>query len=658
MSIFERKAMAQAAAIIEDEPIIQKLKMSRLRIAVIAILSLIFLIFQVYIGAVRPLNALISSPVHICLALAVTIFYKPLADKYKNKWLWIIDGAFLAGLSVTVYYFIAHLDRLMYRIMMVDKMLPIDLFCAFFMLVVIMELVRRTMGMNLFIFIVLFIAYAFLGQHLSGPLRYSGMTWQQFGEMLLLSVDGILGTPLQTSVNSLFYFLVFGAFFSNCGGGQVLIDLGMKLSDKTVGGPAKAAVVSSSLMGMVSGSAVANVSTTGVLTIPLMKKAGYTPEQAGAVEAIASTGGQIMPPIMGIGAFIMAEMIGVSYAKISMSALIPALAYYGAVFLLVHFLAKKSKLENIGKADIKYVSSPIIPRLYQLIPIFAVVGLIFSGSSLTRAALVGTILSVVVSMFSPETRMNGRRFMNALLDGIKQAAGIAIPTAACGIMIGIVVRSGVANKLTRIIASVGSGNLLFALIIAMLGCILLGMALPTVAAYLISNILFCPTIISLGVPALPANMFIFYFGVIAQITPPVCLASFTAAGIAGGNSWKTGWTAFSYAFVSFLVPFVFVYQPEILLMGTVADTIITTIVMAIGIVFLAGGVAGYFFAPITQRLERAILFVIAVLIIMPEMMTSIIGIAIGMIYGVFLFKRAEKEKRMTLNQISSSNIRN
>lgn len=642
MSKFAEKVVAKAAT--EEDPLVITGKVSKQRIAIISILSIIFLVFQVYIGAVRPLDAFISSPLHLCLALAIAILYKPLANVYKIKWLWIIDGSLLAGLAVTVGYFITNLDRLIYRIMMVDEMLPIDLFCAYFLLVVILEIIRRTMGVNFFIFILLFIAYAFLGQHLSGPFRYSGISWQQFGEMLLLSTDGILGTPLQTSVNALFYFLVFGAFFSKCGGGQVLIDLGMKLSDKTAGGPAKAAVVSSSLMGMISGSAVANVSTTGVFTIPLMKKAGYTPEQAGAIEAIASTGGQIMPPIMGIGAFIMAEMIGVSYSTIALAAIIPAVAYYVSVFILVHNLAKKRKLETVGNEEVKYTSPPIIPRLYNLIPIFVVVILIFMGSSLTRAALVGTVLSIVVSMISPVTRMNVSLFMDALLDGIKQASMIAIPTAACGIMIGIVVRSGVANKLTTIIASVGSSNLLFALAIAMVGCLLLGMALPTVAAYLIANILFCPTIISLGVPALPANMFIFYFGVMAQITPPVCLASFTAAGIAGANSWKTGWVAFSYALVAFLVPYVFVYQPEILLMGTVLETIIVSIVMLISMIFLAGSVSGYLFVTITETWKRLFLFVIAILIIVPDTTTTIIGIAIGVVVAAFLFMKAQKEK--------------
>ena len=263
-----------------------------------------------------------------------------------------------------------------------------------------------------------------------------------------------------------------------CGGGQVLIDLGMKLSDKTAGGPAKASVVSSGLMGMISGSAVANVTSTGVMTIPLMKKSGYEPHQAGAIEAVASTGGQIMPPIMGVGAFIMAEMIGISYTRIAMAAIIPALAYYGSVFLLVHFLAKKKKMNSHDEAVV-CKTAPIMPRIYQLAPIIVLVVMIFMGSSLTRAALVGSALAIIVSFISKDTRMNVSQFIDAMLDGTKQAYGIAIPTAACGIMTGIVVQSGVANKLTKIIAATGSSSLALALIITMLAVSYTHLTLPT-----------------------------------------------------------------------------------------------------------------------------------------------------------------------------------
>lgn len=643
--MLKKKTVAAEGTAVIDEP---KANATNWKYWTIGVITVGFLLFQLYIAMVRPLPTLVSSPLHLSLSLILVFLYKPLTAKTKKKWIRIIDWILIALAAVVAIYFIKDLDRLTYRIMMVDKMTFSDLFCAFALLIILMEAVRRTLGMNLFIFILCFIAYAFFGQYMSGPLRYSGMSWQQFAEMLTLSTDGIFGSPLTTSVNTLFYFLLFGAFFANCGGGSVLIDCGMKLSTKTAGGPAKAAVVSSGLMGMISGSAVANVTTTGVMTIPLMKKAGYTPEQAGAVEAVASTGGQIMPPIMGVGAFIMAEMIGISYAKIAMSALIPALAYYGSVFLLVHFIAKKNNLQKFSEeAALKQKSPPILPRLYRLLPIIMVVVMVFMGSSLTRSALVGIVLSIAVSMVSKETRMSLKSMFDTLMNGVKQAANIAIPTAACGIMIGIVVRSGAANKLTNIISSIGGSNLAVALIIAMLGCMLLGMALPTVAAYLIANILFCPTIITLGIPALPANMFIFYFGVIAQITPPVCLASFTAAGIAGANSWKTGWTAFSYAIVSFLTPYIFVFQPSILLQGTIGEIAYTTMIMAIGIFFLAAGIAGYMFAPIHNKLLRALLIICAVCVIIPESFTDIIGIIGAAVIGAYCYMTARKQKTVT-----------
>ena len=524
-------------------------------------------------------------------------------------------------------------------------MRPNDLIAAYATIFVVMEAVRRIMGRNLFIFILLFIAYAFLGQKLTGVFQFRGMSWQTFAEVMIMDVNGILGSPLTSSMNTLFYFLIFGAFFSSCGGGQVLIDLGMKLSDKTVGGPAKAAVLSSGLMGMISGSAVANVSTTGVMTIPLMKKSGYEPHQAASVEAVASTGGQIMPPIMGIGAFIMAEMIGISYMKIATAAIIPALAYYGSVFLLVHFLAKRKHMVSKDTA-LKYVSAPILPRLYQLLPIVALVWIIFSGGSLTRGALVGTALSIIVSLISKETRMSIKGYIDAMLDGVKQAASITVPTAAIGIMIGIVIQSGVANKLTKIISQTGSSSLALALIFAMAGCLLLGMALPTVAAYLIANILFGSTLINLGLPALSANLFIFYFGVIAQITPPVCLASFTAAGIAGASPWKTGWTSFGYAFVSFLVPYVFVFNPELILIGATPFNITSAVlVLAWGVLFLAAAVAGYLFIPIDNVFIRAALFIISVLIIIPHQLSTMIGSVFGVAFIVIFYLARMKQKK-------------
>ena len=630
-----------------EQPI--KHDIPRWRYIALIIISACFILFQLYIAMVRPLDRWLQVPYHMCFGLLAAFLFKPMADSFKLKTAktiaWIYDAILIALLAYIAYYFTINLPFLQNRIYNIDVMRPSDLIAAYAAVFTIMEAVRRVMGRNLFIFIVLFIVYAFLGQKLSGVFQFRGMSWQGFGELMIMDVNGILGSPLTASMNTLFYFLIFGAFFSSCGGGQVLIDLGMKLSDKTVGGPAKAAVLSSGLMGMISGSAVANVSTTGVMTIPLMKKSGYEPHQAASIESIASTGGQIMPPIMGIGAFIMAEMIGISYLKIATSALIPALAYYGSVFLLVHFLAKRKHMvsKNTG---VKYVSAPIVPRLYQLLPIVALVWIIFSGGSLTRGALTGTSLSIIVSFVSKETRMSIKGYIDAMLDGVRQASSITVPTAAIGIMIGIVIQSGVANKLTKIISHTGNSSLALALIFAMGGCLLLGMALPTVAAYLIANILFGSTLINLGIPALPANLFIFYFGVIAQITPPVCLASFTAAGIAGANPWKTGWTAFGYAFVAFIVPYVFVFNPQIILMdATVLNVTTAVLVLAWGILFLAAAVTGYLFIPVHNVLIRAAFFITAVLIIVPNHLFTMIGSAIGAAFVVIFFLALQKQKK-------------
>jgi len=643
----EKKSLfaQQAEKEIEKEKENTQIKpMSHLRLLLISIISIAFLAMQLYIALVRPLPSQISYSFHLACSIMLVFLYKPLADKFPTKKaLWIIDGAVVIFAAFVAVYFISNLDRLIYRIMMVDPILPVDLIVSFGLLIVLLESIRRTLGYPLVLFILVFVLYAALGQHLTGPLRYSGMTIGQFSEMLTMSPDGIFGSPLGTCVTAIFYFLIFGTFFATCGGGAVLIDCGMKLSNKSAGGPAKASVVSSSLMGMVSGSAIANVSTTGVLTIPLMKSAGYTPEQAAAVEAVSSTGGQLMPPIMGVSAFIMAEMINVSYAHIAVAAIIPALAYYGAAFLLVHFIAKKNKLGGKDAGTI-YKSEPVLPRLYRLIPIFVLVALIFLGKSLTTSALWGTLLSIVVGSLSKETRLSAKALISCGLEGVKQAANIAIPTAACGIMIGIVVRSGAANKLTTIITSVGGSNLFFALIITMLGCLLLGMALPTVAAYLVAYIMFGSTLIKLGVPLLPANMFIFYFGVIAQITPPVCLASYTAAGIAGGKAWKTGWTAFTYAFVAFLIPFVFVYQPAVLLMGTVSQIVYAVFIIAVGVFLLAGGISGYLFATIERMWVRALLIMSAIMVIMPGSFTDAFGMVLGAVLFFLLFVKAKKEK--------------
>ena len=623
----------------------ERVKIPPKKMAYIAI-GTVWILFQLYLALVSPLHPMLQSPVHLMFALLIVFLNNP-ADKKTNKpWMKALDIPIYAGIGFVLYYVIANTARLTSRVQYVSPVTLIDKIAMVVCIIILLEAVRRTLGTILFGFILFFIVYFWFGKYFPSIFRFKGTNMQQFTELMTMGSSGIYGTQLYTSASSLFYFMLFGVFFSECGGGQLLIDLGMKASKNGAGGPAKAAVISSGLMGMISGSAVANVATTGVMTIPMMKKTGYEPHQAGAIEAVASTGGQIMPPIMGVGAFIMAEMLGVPYKTIAFAALIPAIAYFMSVFLLVTFMADKKSMTSGAQMTEAIQTEKILPRLYQIIPAIVLVYYMISGASLMRSGMMGIFTCLIINVVSKfvlggKYCVSLKKLGETALQGVKQASEIAVPTAACGIIIGVVIQSGLATKVSKLIANVGSSYLILALLITMLGCMLLGMALPTVAAYLVANVLFVPTLIGLNIQPLQANMFVFYFGIMAQITPPVCVASFTAAGIAGADSMKTGLTGFAYALVAFLVPFIFIYDPSILLVGTPLEIVKGTLILFLGTYLLASGMAGFFLVPL-NRIERGILLASAILIIIPETITDIIGIAVAVTF--FVICSAKKRK--------------
>ena len=625
--------------------LMERVKIPPKKMAYIAI-GTVWILFQLYLALVSPLHPMLQSPVHLMFALLIVYLNNP-ADKKTNKpWMKALDIPIYAGIGFVLYYVIANTARLTSRVQYVSPVTLIDKIAMVVCIIILLEAVRRTLGTILFGFILFFIVYFWFGKYFPSIFRFKGTNMQQFTELMTMGSSGIYGTPLYTSASSLFYFMLFGVFFSECGGGQLLIDLGMKASKNGAGGPAKAAVISSGLMGMISGSAVANVATTGVMTIPMMKKTGYEPHQAGAIEAVASTGGQIMPPIMGVGAFIMAEMLGVPYKTIAFAALIPAIAYFMSVFLLVTFMADKKSMTSGAQMTEAIQTEKILPRLYQIIPAIVLVYYMISGASLMRSGMMGIFTCLIINVVSKfvlggKYCVSLKKLGETALQGVKQASEIAVPTAACGIIIGVVIQSGLATKVSKLIANVGSSYLILALLITMLGCMLLGMALPTVAAYLVANVLFVPTLIGLNIQPLQANMFVFYFGIMAQITPPVCVASFTAAGIAGADSMKTGLTGFAYALVAFLVPFIFIYDPSILLVGTPLEIVKGTLILFLGTYLLASGIAGFFLVPL-NRIERGILLASAILIIIPETITDIIGIAVAVTF--FVICSAKKRK--------------
>ena len=627
-----------------------------------------FFAFQMYIALVKQFPPMLQGPVHLLFALTLVYIYYPADYSYRNKlrkaaeaknetpdptlmnkraWMNWFDCIAFAGIGYLTWYILSQNARLTDYVVSISPVYMIDYIAMAVTIILLLVAVYRTLGMMLTAFIAVFILFAWFSPHLPGVLYTKPKSTMlkflnQFTAGMTMTESGVFGTPLYTSASTLFYFMVFGAFFSTIGGGQLLIDMGMKVSNKSSGGPAKAAVLSSGLMGMISGSAVANVATTGVMTIPMMKKIGYEPEEAGAVEAVASTGGQIMPPIMGVGAFIMAEMLGINYMKVAASAIIPAVAYYFAVFVLVDRIAAKraSRIDSSVDTTIR-VDRKILPRLYLLLPAVLLVIWIIRGASLMRAGMIGIFACIgcdlVNYLVNKEDFVDLKGLGACCLDGAKQAASIAIPTAACGIIINIVTgQTSLATNLSNLISALGTSNLFLALTIAMVGCMILGMALPTVAAYLVGTILFVPCIQPIlratGMPdftaRLCANMFVFYYGIMAQITPPVCVASYTAAGIADGNAMKTGLKGFTFAMVGFLVPYVFVYNPAILLQGTILEIVIAVAQLGLGTYFLAIMVSGYFKSELNV-IFRILLFGASLCLIAPEMISSVVGAVVG-----------------------------
>ena len=641
-----------------------------------------FFVFQMYLALVKQMTVMLQTPLHMCFALTLVFLYNPIDKGYQKKLkkkaekngttvtedqlnkfakFRFVDLIFFAAIIYVVWYTLYRVDVLRDYIKATMAPETIDYIAMVCIVVLLLEAVRRTLGSILFFFIIAFIVYSWTAQYFPRESvfytkgRAFAKMFEKFCEGMTMSESGVYGTPLITSCTSLFYFIAFGAFFSECGGGQLLIDIGMKFSNKSSGGPAKAAVISSGLMGMVSGSAVANVATTGVMTIPMMKKIGYAPEEAGAIEAVASTGGQIMPPIMGIGAFIMAEQLGINYLTVAADAIIPAVAYYFGVFVLVDRLAKKRASRSSASEDVKIqVDRKILPRLYLLLPIVVLIISILNGFSLMRSGMFGIFACLLCNLISMVIGLKKggnlkhdiiegnkasdfaglKQLWKSCLDGAKSAAEIAVPTAACGIIINVMTaQTSLATNLSGVIASLGMTSLFLAMLIAMIGCMLLGMALPTVAAYLVGVTLFVPTMQKLGISPLVANMFVFYYGIMAQITPPVCVASYTAAGIADGDAMKTGIRGMLFALVGFLVPFVFVYNPAILLQGDVLSVIWGGAQVLVATFFLAITVSGFFKRQMSWW-ERAVTFAAAILLMTPEVITSIIGIAIGV--GVLL----------------------
>ena len=537
------------------------------------------------------------------------------------------DALFIAGSFVTIGYIWLNHDHLLTRFVFVDDPSTTELVLGTLFTLIVLEATRRVIGWALPITAILFLAYA---------LVIAKTRPEQLIEIMYLTTEGIFGGTLGVSAAYVILFVLFGAFMERTGVGRLFMDFALALTGHTAGGPGKVAVVSSSLFGTVSGSAVANVLVDGPITIPLMKKTGFKPPFAAAVESVASTGGQIVPPIMGAAAFVMAEFLAVSYLQVTMWAIIPAFLYYVAVFFAVHFESKRVGLLGLPRADIPRLGKVLRERGHLFTPILVILVGLFMGYSAPMCALAGTLSCVPVAMLRKSTRqgINWRTIWGALEEGAKNSIAVALACACAGIVIGVITQTGAAINFTALVLGLAQEMLVLALILTMLAGIILGMGMPTTPAYIVMVSLLVPALIKLGAIPPAAHMFAFYFAILSAITPPVALAVYAAAGLAKANLWQSGWTAMRVGAAGYIVPFMFVFEPSLLMIGAWQDILHSFVTASVGTIALAAGLFGYLFRE-ARMWERAALVSAALLLIKPGLVTDLAGAGL-LVLGVMV----------------------
>lgn len=560
----------------------------------------------------------------------------------------VLDLVLAAVSVVSVLYLPINFDQITFRIGVPNTW---DLVMGTVLIVLILEATRRSMGIVLPIIVVVFIVYGLFGNHVPGVLAHPGATFDNFVSQLYMTQEGIFGIPVKVVATFVFHFVLFGTIATKMGLGQFFIDLATVVAGRYPGGPAKVAVVSSALFGSISGSSIANTVTTGSLTIPAMKRIGYQPHFAGAVEAAASAGGQITPPIMGAAAFIMTEFLAVPYSTIIIAAIVPASMHYLGVLVQVHLEAKREGLRGLSADEMPLLWRTIRRGWPTVIPLVILVGTIVQGYTPYLAAFNGITACIVIGFLNPMNRLTLRELWDALETGAKYALAVGAAAAAVGIVVGVITLTGAAFRLSFIvtqaaqsvaaqlmpilsvlpfeIASLQGLALFFTLVLVALTCIAMGAGIPTTALYIVLAAIAAPAVEQLGVPAIAAHMFIFYYGILADLTPPVCVAAYAAAGIAGSNPFRTGLTAFRLGTAKALVPFVFAYSPAMMIVVpgfALADFVLVTVSCALGVCALGAALTGYAFGPMSW-LSRAPLLIASVLMIAPGLTPTLIGTA-------------------------------
>jgi TRAP transporter 4TM/12TM fusion protein len=575
-------------------------------------------LYHMYVAGFGPPEAVIFRGTHLMFAMALVFLLYPTLPG-KPAWRALDLVLLLLGFAFVLHIFLGY-EYFINRIIYIDDLTWRDQFFAVTAVVIVLEGTRRVLGWALPLTAAAFLVYATF---------FTRVTPDVLMEQLYLSTEGIFGSTLGVSASYVMLFVLFGSFMEKSGTGQLFMDFAMSITGHQAGGPGKVAVVSSSLFGTVSGSAVANVMVDGPITIPLMKKTGFRPPFAAAVEAVASTGGQIMPPVMGAAAFVMAEFLVVPYAQVAIWAAIPALLYYVAVFFAVHFEAKRYHLAGVPRSELPRFLTVMAVRGHLFIPIFIVLGGLILGFSAPLCALAGALACIPVALLRATTRagIGWNNVLDALVEGARNTLAVAMACACAGIVIGCVTITGLGIVFTQAVIALSQNSLAAALVLTALAGIVLGMGIPTTPAYIVMVSLLVPAIIKLGAIPPAAHMFAFYFAILSAITPPVALAVFAAASLAKASIWSTGWEAVRLASPAYIIPFMFIYEPSLLLIGDWFTSFTSAVTAVIGVICLAAGMQGYLLRE-AKWWERIALLAAALLLIKPGYLTDAIGLVL------------------------------
>lgn len=582
--------------------------------------------FAMYTGATGPFEAPVQRGFFVLVFLPLVFILTPSKLRLPQ----LVENALnmlLAAASVAVMTWnLMNAERL-YSEPFLD---PIDIWLGALGLVLVLEAVRRTVGLPITLILITFLFYAYFGREVPvDQLRHAGLDFETMVSIIFYGTDGVFGTPIAVCATFIVIIIILGAFLTQCGGAEFFMNIAKIVAGRLMGGPAKIAVVGSALMGMVTGATVANVATTGSVTIPMMKRAGYDPRFAGAVEALASSGGQLMPPIMGAAAFVMIDYLNISYTQLVVHALVPALLFFFSVLLIVHVRSVKEGFKPIPKADIPKAGDELRARGHMVLPIVVLVVMLSQRYGVMYVAFFAALTAMIVCQLRKETRLDIKGYYEAFSNAASGMVSLVAICAGAGILIGVLTATGLNLKITYLIEYVAQGDLFITLVMTMIACIILGMGLPTVAAYVVLATLVPASMIKLGVPPVAAHLFIFYFAILSAITPPVCTGAYVAAGIAKADPIQTGFVAIKLGLIVFLLPFAFVYDPDLLLLGdNTGQAVLHIASCTLGIAYWAWGLEGYFRGHL-HAVQRVMLMASGAMLVWPSAWISMAGLVIG-----------------------------